>query len=272
MKVLTKQDIAQVFDGAAAIYDRMGPAIFDNFAEQLIKDIPITRGMKALDVATGKGAVLSRLARKVGPEGRATGIDISNGILEEAHRTMENEGHMNYELRKMDAEHLEFPDGSFDVVTCAFALFMFPDSKSALHEMYRVCKPGGKIAVTYFGNTPSPFNPGWQILGQQSNDYQVAMRMPQRLGITPEEMDLLLREAGIIPLTIRSERYDIVYPTEEAWWGFLMTLGSRAVILSMDEETRSRFKAEYIEKLETARHDDGYHMATAVIYALAQRL
>jgi O-methyltransferase / aklanonic acid methyltransferase len=271
MKVLTKQDLEQIFDGAATTYDRMGPAIFAGFGERLVQDIPVTRGMKTLDIATGTGAVLSRLASRVGPEGRATGIDMSSSILAEARRIMEVGGHTNFDLQKMDAEQLEFPDRSFDIVTCAFALFMFPDMKLALREMYRVCKPGGKIAITYFNNDPSPFNPGWQVFAQQSKDYQVAMRMPQRLGMAPEEIGNLLSEAGLNKVTIHSELNEIVYPAGEAWWGFLMTLGSRAVILSMDENTRSRFKAEYLAKLEPVRQNDGYHMMTAVIYASANR-
>ncbi len=271
MKVLTKQDIAQIFDGAAPIYDRIGPPIFDSFGEILVQDIAVTRGMKILDIATGKGAVLSRLALKVGLEGRAIGIDISNGILAEARRTMENKGHKNYELYKMDAERLEFPDRSFDVITCAFALFMFHDMKAALNEMYRVCKPGGYIAITYFSNTPTPFNPGWPVFAQQCKDYQIAIRMPQRLGMAPEEIKNLLVTAGFPRVTIHNEISDIIYPTGEAWWGFLMTLGSRAVILSMDEATRSQFKDEYLAKLEPVRDGNGYHMATAVIYAGATR-
>lgn len=77
-----------------------------------------------------------------------TGIDLSSAILNEAERIVNAEGLANVELRKMDAEHLEFPDQSFDVVTCAFSLFLFPDIEAALRDMYRVCKRGGYIGVT----------------------------------------------------------------------------------------------------------------------------
>ena len=67
---------------------------------------------------------------------------------------MRADGLINVELHKMDAEHPEFPDKSFDIVTCAFALFLFPDIEAALREMYRICKPGGCIAMINFNKTP----------------------------------------------------------------------------------------------------------------------
>jgi ubiquinone/menaquinone biosynthesis C-methylase UbiE len=181
--ILTKQNIEQIFDGAAESYDRRGPAIFDGFVEVLVRDIPTTQGMNALDIATGKGAVLCKLVKRIGIAGHLVGIDVSNGILNEAHHIIESEAYPNVELLKMDAEHHEFADQCFDIFTCAFALFMFPNMKLALREMYRVCKPGGYIALTNFSNSPSPFEPGWPIFAKQSKEYNVALRMPQRLGM-----------------------------------------------------------------------------------------
>jgi O-methyltransferase/aklanonic acid methyltransferase len=158
--VATKQMIEQLFDGVAASYDRTGPGIFTRFGTRLVKQMPLPPGTRMLDVAIGKGAVVLPGARRVGPEGHVTGIDLSGGILQEAERAVRAEGLTNVELRKMDAEHLEFRDETFDVVTCAFALFLFPDMEAALREMYRVSKPGGYIGISIFGKTPPPFNPG----------------------------------------------------------------------------------------------------------------
>ena len=207
----------------------------------------------------------------VGPEGSVIGVDLSGAMLGEAEQAVAASGLTNVELRKMDAEHLEFPDGSFDVVTCAFALFMFPDIKAALGEMCRVCRPGGYVAVTYFDKTPPPFDPGWPVFADLSTEYRVGRRMPQRLGLAPEELEVLLGRAGLQVTKTLSETNDLVYATGEDWWGFLMTLGSRATILSMSEETRQRFKDDYLARLAPALRADGLHMATAVIYSLAKR-
>ncbi len=167
-------------------------------------------------------------------------------ILREAERLAHANSLTNVELHKMDAEHLEFPDQSFDVVTCAFALFLFPNMEAALREMYRVCKPGGCVAVTNFNKTPTPFDPGLPLFIQQFIAYQVGIQMPQPLAYAPEEVEALLNRFGLRPIETRSETSDIVYTSAEDWWAFSMTLGPRATILSMDEETRARFRDEYL--------------------------
>jgi ubiquinone/menaquinone biosynthesis C-methylase UbiE len=269
--VLSKQQIEQIFDGASLSYDNVGPSIFCEYGEHLLRRIPVSQGMHVLDVATGKGAVLVPIARRVGSQGKVVGVDLSGVILREAQRIVDVNGFTNVELYKMDAEHLDFPDKSFDIVTCAFALFMFPDMNTALHEMYRVCKPGGYIAVTYFNKTPPPFDPGWRIFATQSKEYRIGMRMPQQLGLTPEELEGFLIGTGFEIVKTDCETNDIVYRNGEDWWGFMLTLGSRASILSMDSETRDRFKKDYLNRLLSVLHHDGLHLSTSVIFSVAKR-
>jgi len=269
--ILSKENIEQIFNGAAASYDRIGPSIFAEFGERLVRRIPLRPGMRVLDVATGNGAVLLPVSDRVGPEGHVVGIDMSAGILRQAEQAVASRGLENVELLKMDAEHLEFPDESFDAVTCAFALFMFPDMQTGLGDIRRVCKPDGYVAVTYFNKTPPPFDPGWPVFAQLCTAYQTGMRMPQKLGLAPEELETILSRSGLRTIEIHSESNDIVYATGDDWWGFMMTLGSRATILAMDEETRDRFKDDYLARLRPAWREDGLHMSTSVIYALAKR-
>jgi ubiquinone/menaquinone biosynthesis C-methylase UbiE len=207
----------------------------------------------------------------VGADGRVTGIDLSGAILQEAESAAHMDGLTNVELRKMDAEHLEFPDQTFDVVACAFGLFLFPDMQAALREMYRVCKPGGYIGVSVFGKTPLPFDPGLPILFQQFVAYQVGVLMPQPTAYAPDEMEALLSRFGFRSVKTCSETNDIVYASAEDWWAFLLTVGPAATILGMDEETRSRFKDEYLAKLRPMFRQDGLHISVPVVYAVAQR-
>jgi ubiquinone/menaquinone biosynthesis C-methylase UbiE len=269
--VVTKQMIEQTFDGAATSYDRTGPTIFARFGTRLVEQMPLSPGACVLDVATGTGAALLPLARRVGSDGHVTGIDLSGAMLQEAESAARMDGLTNVELRKMDAEHLEFPDQTFDAVICAFGLFLFPDMPAALREMHRVCKPDGSIGVSLFDKTPPPFNPGWPILFQQFMAYQVGVRTPQQLAYAPEEIKALLSRFGFHSIETCSETDDIVYASTEDWWAFQLTLGMRAIILGMNEETRVRFKDEYLAKLRPMLRQDGLHMSVAAIYAMAQR-
>ena len=161
------------------------------------------------NIATGKGAVLLPAARRVGPKGQVTGIDLSGELLKEAERVVRADGLTNVELLKMDAEHLKFPDNTFDFVTCAFALFLFPDMEAALREMYRVCKPRGYVAMTNFNRTPPPFEPGMSILIKQFMDYQAQVILPPQLAFTPKEMKELLSRFGFRSVKSHSETNDI---------------------------------------------------------------
>jgi O-methyltransferase/aklanonic acid methyltransferase len=269
--VLTKQQIEHIYDGAAPSYDRVGPVLYARWGMHLAGLVPLAPGMKVLDVATGKCAVLIEAARRVGLEGHAVGIDISSTMLQEAQTIVSLSGLKNTELRRMDAEHLDFPDGSFDAVTCSFALFMLPDMNGALKEMRRVCKADGYVGLTYFTRTPPPFDPGWPAFAQLCNSFGVAFRMPQQIGTTPEQLEASVREVGFGVLKIETEVSDLTYATKEDWWGFILTQGTRAAVLSMDEESRQRFKEEYFARLSPVLRADGYHMTTGVIYCLAQR-
>jgi ubiquinone/menaquinone biosynthesis C-methylase UbiE len=269
--IATKPMIEQIFNDAAESYDRVGPSIFTQFGERLVEHMHLAPGMRVLDIATGKGAVLIPAAHRVGPEGQVIGIDLSDAILKEAEHAICVEGLTNVKLHKMDAEHLEFPDQSFDAVTCAFALFFFPDMEAALREMYRVCKPGGCLAITYFNKTPPPFSPGFPILIQQLMANRVRVQMPQPLAYTPQEVEALLGRLGFRLIETYNEINDIIYTSGEDWWSFLLTLASRASIMGMNEEMRARFKEEYLAKLRPMSSQDGLHISLAVIYALAKR-
>lgn len=270
-KIMNKQMIEELYDGAATSYDRIGPSIFAWFGRSLAEKIPLVSGARVLDIATGKGAVLLPAALRVGQEGCVAGIDLSDAILQEAEHAVRANSLTNVELRKMDAEHLEFPDQSFDIVTCAFSIFFFPNMKAALREMYRVCKPDGCVAMTNFNKVPFPFSPGLPVLRQQFPAYGVGIQPPQPLAYTSQEIEAMLSPCGFRSIETQSEESDIVFGSGEDLWAFFMTLGSRLSILSMSEETRARFKDEYFAKLRPMFRQDGLHMSVGVVYTLAKR-
>ena len=266
--IATKRAIEEIYDSAAARYDRTGPSFFWRFGARLVELLAIAPGACVLDVGTGTGAVLIPAAQRVGTRGRVVGVDLSSGMLQEAERAARAAGLANFELHKMDAERLEFPDASFDVASCGFTLSFLPAMDVALREMRRVLKPGGCIGVTLWGK--APFHPAWKMLADSVRAYGVEVRMPQKIAYAPEEIQALLAAAGFIGIETRSETSDIVYASEEDWWAFQLTMGSRAAIYRMDDETRARLKEEYLAKLRPLFRADGLHLPAPVVYALAR--
>ncbi|MBI4787537.1 MAG: class I SAM-dependent methyltransferase [Chloroflexi bacterium] len=267
--VATRQLVEEIFDGAAAGYDRAGPSLFRQFGARLVEWMAIAAGARVLDVATGTGAVLIPATQRVGPSGQVMGIDLSNEILAEANRAARALGLSNIELGRMDAEHLQFGDNVFDAVTCGFGLLFFPSMDAALREMARVCKPGGHIGLTMWGK--APFDPAWKIFAEQARKYEIEVRMPQKIAYSPEDIQRLLAAAGFGGVEILTETTDLVYKDAEDWWAFQLTMGSRAAIYRMSDEKRATFKAEYLAQLRSLFRTDGLHLPAPVIYAQAHK-
>ncbi len=269
--VATKQIVEEIFDGAAPRYDREGPQIFSHFGARLVEIMDIAGGERVLDVATGTGAVLIPAAQRVGRFGRVVGVDLAKNMLEQADDAAREMGLDNFELYKMDAEHLEFRDGIFDVVTCAFSLFLFPAMDVALREMYRVLASGGRLGVALFGRDPVPFDPGWRLFADQVQAYGVGVRTPQRVAYAPEEAQALLAAPGFVKVETQSKVYAVVFKSAEDWWAFQFTLGNRATLLRMNDDVRARFKAEYLAKVGPLFREDGLHLGVSVIFAMGYK-
>ncbi len=93
-----------------------------------------------LDVASGPGGFTGILAENLGSFTRITGIDLSQAAIDRANETFEQE---DVAFEVMDAADLQYPDDSYDLVSCAFSLHHLPDPATVLAEIRRVLKPGG---------------------------------------------------------------------------------------------------------------------------------
>jgi ubiquinone/menaquinone biosynthesis C-methylase UbiE len=114
-------------------------------------------GLQVLDLACGPGDPTLAIAQRLGPEGRVTGADLSEGAVQVARERAERAGLSNVTFRTARAESLPFPDGSFDRVTCRFGAMFFEDIAHAAREMYRVLVPGGRIALMVWASADQPW-------------------------------------------------------------------------------------------------------------------
>lgn len=107
----------------------------------------IKPGMHVADFGCGIGAMTRNLAQLVGPNGRATGIDLHEPQLVQAGNICMERQLSNVAFCRADACDTNLPDGIFDLVYCRFLLIHVPDPLACLREMKRVLKPGGIIFV-----------------------------------------------------------------------------------------------------------------------------
>lgn len=119
--------------------------------DRLVQLAAVGEGHRVLDVATGIGEPAVTAAQVVGPAGRVVGTDISPGMLELARARASELGLGNVEFHEMDAETLDFPEGSFDAALCRFGLMFLPDLDRALGGVRRLLVPGGRFAASVWG-------------------------------------------------------------------------------------------------------------------------
>jgi SAM-dependent methyltransferase len=120
-------------------------------AERLVEAADLLAGDRVLDVATGTGNAALAAARC---DCEVTGIDYVPGLLERGRARAAAEG-LEVAFAEGDAEHLAFPDASFDAVLSCLGVMFTPDQERAAAELVRVCRPGGTIALANW--TPSSF-------------------------------------------------------------------------------------------------------------------
>lgn len=115
--------------------------------EEMLRPAP---GERILEPGFGSGQVLVALAELVGPTGHVAGVDISDGMVEQAARRLrEHDLTDRVELHRASATDLPYTDGSFDAVFMSFTLELFPDDQipMVLAECARVLRPTGRLCV-----------------------------------------------------------------------------------------------------------------------------
>lgn len=144
----------ELFGEIAAEYDRVTPPLSFGrdraWKRKMIAALPPLSRPRCLDIACGTGDLCELLAGKY-PDAGIVGVDLSEPMLNAARARGLGE---RITLKTGDMTKLDFPDGSFDVVTGGYALRNAPDIRQTLSEIRRVLKPGGTAAFLDFSKPP----------------------------------------------------------------------------------------------------------------------
>jgi ubiquinone/menaquinone biosynthesis C-methylase UbiE len=152
-------------------------------------------GETVLDLGSGAGSDVLISARRVGPSGRAIGLDMTDEMLELARTNAAEAGATNVEFLKGYIEELPLPDASVDVVISNCVINLSADKPKVIREAARVLRSGGRFAVS-------------DVIADPDMDDATRADMQQWTGciagaLTRIEFEAALRDAGLVDVEIR---------------------------------------------------------------------
>lgn len=184
--------------------------------QKLVKIAKLRRGDLVLDLACGTGAVTREIISKIGGSGYVIGTDSSQAALSIAKRSIKAK---NVDFAILDAENFAF-NQKFDVITCQYALFFFPNAAKALSNIRKTLKKNGTLVVATHGagNTVPYFSSILDSVQKYIPDY-IPSGAPDldRFG-TRRGLKKAIAKAGFSHITIREYKFWYSPGTFSKYW------------------------------------------------------
>ena len=214
--------------------------------EAIINELNIQKTDNVLDIASGTGEPAITIAG-IAEEGKVTATDLAQQMLEIARENAGQKTLTNFETIVADVSDLPFADNGFDKVSCRMGFMFFPDMQLAANEMFRVLKPGGRIATSVWFN---PEKNLWMtgLMAIIKKNIETPPQDPDAPSMfrcaKPGLMKSLFEKAGFKNINEKEISGKTVYPDFEFFWTMMNEVAAPIVsaLNNADEETRRKVK------------------------------
>ena len=258
------------WDLAVDDYARHWHALLAGVQGELLAQAAAQPGEQALDVACGTGVVSLALAAAVGPAGSVLGVDLSAAMVASAAARAQAAGVTQARFARMDAEALALPAASFDLVVCALGLMYVPDPATALREVQRVLRPGGRAVFAVWGERARC---GWAALFGVVDAEVHSEVCPLFFGLG--QGDALARACAAAGLTVSAShrRDDLLWHADgDAACEAAFAGGPVALAWSrFDAAKRDRVRERYLGAIAPWREGAAYRLPAEFVLVAAQR-
>lgn len=263
------QRAEQAYGAAADHYTRPALEFWDRSGEETVRRVGVREGERVLDLCCGAGASVVPAAHAVGPSGRVVGVDIADPLLALARERLTREGLTNTELVRSDATSTGYADGSFDVVVCVFGVFFVADMPAFVREMWRMVRPGGRLAVTTWG--PGWVEPAttvfWDCVREVRPDLHKGFN-PWDDITTPDALASLLADGGVTDADVVPVVGQQHLAGPEDVWDIALGSGLRATVDALEDGEREAVHTAVIDGLGRAEVTD---VSIDVVVAVAAK-
>jgi ubiquinone/menaquinone biosynthesis C-methylase UbiE len=265
---------AQVaYNAASDHFDDVPLAYWARIGSRTVERLKLPAGKQVLDVGCGTGASALPAATAVGPTGSVVGADLADQLLDRAREKARRQGLTNVEFRQADMEVLGYQDNTFDAVVSVFSVFFVPDMAKLVAELWRMVKPGGRLAITTWG--PNAFEPGatafWAAVQKHAPPalHFGGFNPWDRVTTVGAVRDLLIG-AGIPEpnIEIEAETSQQSLRTVDDWWTIVIGSGFVWTVKQMEEHTARLVREDNLNALRTQA---ATFIETNTIYAVAQK-
>jgi ubiquinone/menaquinone biosynthesis C-methylase UbiE len=226
-----KRSATFTFNAASDAYDDSALGFRDYFGRKAVEKLNIREGARVLDVCCGSGSSAIPAAELVGASGFVIGVDLADRLLALAREKARQRALQNITFRVADMLDLDFQAESFDAVLCVFGIFFVPDMPTAVRELWRFVRPGGKLAITSWGrNVLEPANGVfWRSVRELRSELHKLSKPWDRIA-DPVGLRQMLREGGVEAEEVIAENRWHPIRSPEDWWTIVLGSGRREAI------------------------------------------